>query len=602
MDSKDIGHARSVHVRPNPPRNRARWIVLSVVAATVMLSVSHGLLTSGDRLSDKDSSAECADCGESTAARTAFGATRDNSSAPGSAGSLGDRLFTMIRKMFAAPDGSLRPLNGDESPTGQDVDIYCEQGRRDGLHCGGNGSGSYGRRLAGRPSHQMPAGQAMISGRVMDAAGLGIGGVPVTVVPVGGLDRSQAHGQDAVRRPVTTTDASGFYEFQGLPEGDYEIRTAAMGSYGPRRIAVRSGLGNADIVLVGERTLVIEGEVVGVAGERLEAVTVLPVLVGVPSVRTDISGDYRLQVPLQPGTRAFTVRFQLAGFQDLTVPVDLTGREERGRLALDVKMRPVESWTSVAGVVTDSSGSPLAGRLVSLRQVGGQQSHRTVTDRRGRYSFDAVEAPLPYYLNVSGAPDHEDYRKRIDVTTHAARFDVAVDSFEFGTVSGRLINADGAPISNFSLVVRHKASSSPNAIVSSDAAGNFRVTQAPAGELTVASQSSPSILVRGLRLEPGDELNVPLVIDWGEHELNGVIVDHNNNPVPAARVLLTWTRVADGITTTTTRRARSDAQGIFYFGELGPGPHLLQIDSPGRRPVKVTHDISREGYFVRVGV
>jgi hypothetical protein len=225
-----------------------------------------------------------------------------------------------------------------------------------------------------------------------------------------------------------------------------------------------------------------------------------------------------------------------------------------------------------------------------------------VTDRRGRYSFDAVEAPLPYYLNVSGAPDHEDYRKRIDVTTHAARFDVAVDSFEFGTVSGRLINADGAPISNFSLVVRHKASSSPNAIVSSDAAGNFRVTQAPAGELTVASQSSPSILVRGLRLEPGDELNVPLVIDWGEHELNGVIVDHNNNPVPAARVLLTWTRVADGITTTTTRRARSDAQGIFYFGELGPGPHLLQIDSPGRRPVKVTHDISREGYFVRVGV
>jgi hypothetical protein len=189
MDSKGIGHTRSARVSRSPPWSLAKWIALSVVAATVMLSVSHGLLMSGDRLSDKDLSAECADCGESTAARTEFGATRGDSSAPGSAGSLGDRLFTMIRKMFAAPDGSSRPLNGDESLTGQDVDIYCEQGRPDRLHCGGNGSGSYGRRLAGRPSHQMPAGQAMISGRVMDAAGLGIGDVPVTVVPVGGLDR-----------------------------------------------------------------------------------------------------------------------------------------------------------------------------------------------------------------------------------------------------------------------------------------------------------------------------------------------------------------------------------------------------------------------------
>jgi protocatechuate 3,4-dioxygenase beta subunit len=601
MDSKDIGHARLARVSKNPPRSLAKWIVLSVVAATVMLSVSHGLLTSGDRLSDKDSSVECADCSESTDARTEFGTTRGDSSAPGRAGSLGDRIFTMIRQIFTAPNASLRQLTRDESLTDQDMDIYCEQVRPDGLDCGGNNTGGYGRRLAGRLSRPAATEQFMISGHVMDTAGLGIGGVPVTVVAIG-FDASQAQGEGAARRPITTTDESGFYEFPGLSEGDYEIRTAATDTYGPRRIAVRAGLTNADIVLVGERTLVIEGEVVGVAGERLEGVTVLPVLVGVPSVRTDLSGDYRLQVPLQPDTRAFTVRFQLAGFQDLTVPVDLTGREGRGSLALDVKMRPVESWTSVAGVVTDSDGSPLAGRLVSLRQVGGQQSYRTMTDRRGRYSFDAVEAPVPYYLNVSGAPDHEDYRKRIDVTTHATRFDVAVEPFEFGTVSGRLINADGAPVSNFSLVVRHKASSSPNAIVSSDAAGNFRVMHAPAGELTVASQSSPSILVRGLRLEPGDELNVPLVIDWGDHELNGVIVDHNNNPVPAARVLLTWTRVADGITTTTTRRARSDAQGNFYFGDLGPGPHLLQIDSPGRRPVKVTHDISLEGYFVRVGV
>jgi hypothetical protein len=60
--------------------------------------------------------------------------------------------------------------------------------------------------------------------------------------------------------------------------------------------------------------------------------------------------------------------------------------------------------------------------------------------------------------------------------------------------------------------------------------------------------------------------------------------------------------VEGGVTTTTTRRTRSDAQGVFNFSNLGPGPHLLQIDSLGRRPVKMTHDVSREGYFVQVGV
>jgi hypothetical protein len=596
MDSNGIRRIRPVQAGTNRPKGLARWIALFVAVATVTLFVSHGLL------SDEDPSAGCADCDQSTSAQAESEAIRSDSQAFSGSGSLGDRLVTTIRKMFATLGASLQRLTGNDSTTNQEADFNCGPGLADSLDCGGDGRASYWRRLAARSSGAAPAGSAMIGGRVLDAAGLGIGGVPVTLVPIGTFDELQGNKEAAIGRSTTTTDESGFYEFQGLRDGDYEIRTAATGVYGPRRMAARSGLRNADIVLIGERTVVLEGEVVGVAGERLEAVTVLPVLLGVPSVRTDALGDYRLPVPLKPGARTLTVRFQLAGFLDQTIAVDLTRHQGPGSLALDVRMQPIESWTSVTGVVTNSNGTPLAGRLVSLRHVGGQQAYRTTTDRRGRYSFDAVEAPVSYHLNVSGAPDHEDYRKKIDVATSAARFDVAVDPFEFGTVSGRLVNADGAPISNFSLVVRNKASASPNAIVSSDASGNFRFTQAPAGELSVASQSSPSILVRGLHLAPGEDLDLPLVIDWGAHELRGVIMDHNNNPVPASRVLLTWTRAEGGVTTTTTRRASSDAQGVFYFSDLGPGPHLLQIDSPGRRPVKVTHDISREGYFVRVGV
>lgn len=602
MVSTRVAQTPQAGTATTPPASLAKWLGLSVLVAAAMLVVAYGRLMPHDPLGDARPSATCSDCVGNTADPGTHGNPSAGGQTPEGRGSMGSRIVRTIQGLFAALDASLREVVAPGSETSEDAALPCGRGIHDPPHCGGSGRTGYERRLADRPSPAAPAGGSLISGRILDAAGLGIGGVQVTLVAVGSSGDSHAEERRNTPRPVATTDDLGYYEFRGLRDGDYEIRTAATEAYGPRRMAARSGLRNADIVLVGDRSVVVEGEVLGVAGERLAAVTVLPVVVGAASVQTDAFGAYRLEVPLQPGLRSLSIRYQLAGFLDQTVAVDMSGRPGLGSLPLDVKLQPVESWTSVAGVVTDAGGAPLAGRSVSLRKVGGQQSYRTTTDRRGRYSFDAVEAPVSYQLDVSGAPDHEDYRRRIDVSTRAARFDVAVEPFEFGTVSGRLVNADGAPVTNFSLVVRNKASAAPNAVVSSDAAGNFRVERAPAGELTVASQSSPSILVRGLRLAAGDELDLPLVIDWGEHELRGVVVDQNDNPVPASRVLLTWTRVENGVTATTTRRARSDAQGVFYFDNLGPGPHLLQVESPGRRPVKVTHDISRQGYFVRVGV
>lgn len=465
--------------------------------------------------------------------------------------------------------------------------------------CRANGTG-FNRRDNGHGT----AGQdgLPIRGRVMNPDGFGIPGVTVTLSATRVYEEGRAGESLAAGfSPIATTDAYGAYEFAGLPQGDYEVRAAAYEAYGPARITARSGAAKADIVLVARQTRIVEGEVIGADGEPLEGVIVSPVLVGVPGTRTDAHGAYRLPLTFKPGIDAVTIRFQLAGFLEHQASVVLPGVGSED-LSLDVDLQPVGYWTNVSGVVTDDDGEPLAGKAVRLRQVGGRRSYQATTDGEGRYAFDAVEAPVAYVLSVSGAPDHRDYRQRIEVTPDAAEIHVVVEPFEFGAVSGRLVNADGEPIPNFSLVLRHAASSTSGAVVSSDADGDFHVPKAPAGELVVSSQSSPAVVVNGLRLEAGGELDLPLVLDWGVHELRGTVVDEHRRPVPAAQVVLSWSHTREGVTTMTTRRAATDAQGIFEFADLGPGPHSIRVDRPGHRPVRLAHDVSRQGYSVTVNL
>jgi hypothetical protein len=176
---------------------------------------------------------------------------------------------------------------------------------------------------------------------------------------------------------------------------------------------------------------------------------------------------------------------------------------------------------------------------------------------------------------------------------------VILEPYEFGAVSGQLVNVSGEPVPDFELVLRNTGSQKPNALVTSDKSGNFVIPAVPAGELVVASQSTPAILVQGLHLAAGEKLDLPLVVDWGQHELRGIVVDANDNPV-TARIVLHWSRQAGGITTSTTRRTAADTQGQFAFSQLGPGPHSLQVDAPGYRTIALDHDPVRQGYAVTV--
>ena len=187
------------------------------------------------------------------------------------------------------------------------------------------------------------------------------------------------------------------------------------------------------------------------------------------------------------------------------------------------------------------------------------------------------------------------------MTSQQYRFDAVLEPFEYGTLRGRIVDQDGGPVRDVELALRNANSAQPNAVVRSDAYGGFVIREAPAGESILASQAMPSFSVRGIEVRPGRESHVDLVVDWGNHELSGVVVDRNGQAVPASQVLLKWSHETDkGIRSSVTRRTATDYQGRFRFDQLGPGPHSLVVDAPGFERVALNHELRRDGYDVTV--
>lgn len=477
---------------------------------------------------------------------------------------------------------------------GLDTQPYrCQTGRYDGKF-----TTAAPEQAESRQRSSVSAAGHSISGRIMTTEGVGIEGVAIVAAP----ERlaGQTGPDSGTLRFWTVTNSLGAYSLDELPDGEYTIRSQAHGPYPSARTTARAGVDYADLVISPELAAIAEGRVTGDDGQPLEGVTVLPVLPGQRSVLTGDDGRFRLPVRVKPTVSSVALRFQRPGYHEQTDQFEIPRDGASSRPALKVVLSAVDAWTSLKGRVTSESGEPLAGRTVELRPKAAPRSYKTTTDHRGAYAFPAVEAPADYQLVVFGGSGHKDHQQALRLTADTGAIDVVAEAYEFGAVTGQLVNLNGEPVPDFALLLRNTGSRRPNTLVSTDRDGNFSIPEVPAGRFVVASQSTPSILVEGLDIKPGERLHLPLVLDWGQHEIRGVVVDAAGNPVPASRIVLQWSHESDGITTRTTRRTAADTQGQFAFSQLGPGTHSLHIDRAGLPAFVIDHDVSRQGHNLTV--
>jgi hypothetical protein len=211
----------------------------------------------------------------------------------------------------------------------------------------------------------------------------------------------------------------------------------------------------------------------------------------------------------------------------------------------------------------------------------------------GSFSFADVEIGANYQLSVIAPVPFRDYSERgIRVTEDGLSLEIVLESLDTGRLTGRMVDVEGNPLPGFRLWLVG-ASARSGLPVSADERGYFELEEAPAGSLRFDTRVSPRLLVSGLTLRAGGEADVLLVLDSGEQELAGKVLDDRGDPVAGAQVSLSWSHASGGLQSTSQRATGTDPSGVFRFSQLGPGEHLLEVRAAGYRTVQEYRDADR---------
>jgi hypothetical protein len=107
------------------------------------------------------------------------------------------------------------------------------------------------------------------------------------------------------------------------------------------------------------------------------------------------------------------------------------------------------------------------------------------------------------------------------------------------------------------------------------------VENAPEGQLLFITRSDPRLEVQGIELGAGEDKEVDLVLDRGDHEIRGSVLDDRGEPIAGAKLTLQWSFHGGGTRSASMRRVVTDESGSFLFTQLGPGRHDLSVGAAG---------------------
>ena len=130
--------------------------------------------------------------------------------------------------------------------------------------------------------------------------------------------------------------------------------------------------------------------------------------------------------------------------------------------------------------------------------------------------------------------------------------------------------------------------------VRGDDQGHFRINNAPRDSLLFETWSFPQFRITNVRAPENYDL-LPLILDWGNHELHGQVQNNLGEPVSSSQIHLTWSHTYNGIRSVSTRKTVADAAGNFRFSRVGPGQHTLSVDAPGFQPSRVSYETDMSG-------
>jgi protocatechuate 3,4-dioxygenase beta subunit len=427
-----------------------------------------------------------------------------------------------------------------------------------------------------------------ISGWVFDQDG-----APVNQIEVAATARRLAEGRDAAgfggRAESALTDKEGYFAFEELPDGEYLLETEATDDYDSARTMVRSGVTSVTLIVRGGEAspVTIHGLVTDDQGGPIAGALVAPTDEA-QGTTTDGGGAYRLVLTVDDRPRTRSIRFTKAGYHPQILGVPQSELQDTTAHRLDAQLDEIGGGVPFYGTVMAEDGRPVAQARVQLSSRSLQRSYQAFTASDGSFTIDDAEVGGGYRLWVRPKADYQDYLEwGLQVAPGGLSLTVLLEPLGTGSLRGRMIDGFGLPVPSFTLWMWNSAPGADRSLpVTGDRDGRFRVDQVPAGEVTFGSQGDPQFSIGVVQLEPGTTVEAELMLDWGDEQLAGLVLDSGGEPVSGAEVKLLWWGQAQDVLSRSKRRTVTDGSGYFLFSKLGPGAHTIVVSARGYRAVQ----------------
>jgi protocatechuate 3,4-dioxygenase beta subunit len=500
-----------------------------------------------------------------------------------------------------------------------------------------------------------------VSGSVTDSSGAPVAGAVVMIFPA---STTKARATPQRRGPrfgpspvqVTTTDKDGHYTFDQVPAGAYEVAVSAKGfqKATSASFTVAQGSNTAPTVALTPVPQPVLGNVTGMVtdsdGKPLAGAFVelsaspsttggsggsptgttivrppLPIRVAI----TDTNGQYKFEnVPA--GTYTVTARDK--GFEPATSAAFTVAKGDNTAPTLKLTAAPAPVVGNVSGLVTDSSGKPIAGALVVLSPsrttgTGGSTDSDSdhvfpepgpvqvaKTDSNGKYTFSNVPAGM---YTVSAVADG--FQRATSAPCTGAAGDnsaptlalTAIPAPIVGSVTGTVTDSSGKPIAGALVAISPAGPIQPGPLAAdgtiifppgpvqfakTDTNGQYTFDKVPAGTYVVRASadgfqpatSAPFKVAAGTNTAPTLALTaIPAPVVG---TVTGTVTDSLGKPISGAEVILSPAPANSGGGTSTGDVffrppaifvAKTGANGQYTIDQVPAGTYAVSAAAEG---------------------
>ncbi|MBI1380011.1 MAG: hypothetical protein GC161_02840 [Planctomycetaceae bacterium] len=423
-------------------------------------------------------------------------------------------------------------------------------------------------------------------------------------------------------------DGAGRAERIELAAGSYELfaRAPGAGAFGPLEIELGAGAERAVTLVLGPPRALV-GRVHDARGDGIADATLLLESATPPrAVDLDPSQWHELSADFAPHTTSGPDgRFELTGLPlgPLVLRVQADGhgpawvRVDASVHSVDVELG---SPAAVTGRVDAPSGGPWVGAVViavHLLDPGGTSRaafRAAAVDHGGRYRL--ADLASGFHVVLLMAPDAVASEVRAMRYVELATDETAVLDFAeasaAASLSGRLVDADGAPVAGRSLglwrdgVEGSAAEQTTESLggnwvaAVTDADGQFAFADLAPGAWTVFSSTALETHIASIAwvtLERSADSFVELTLPTGSVELRADGVPSFDGP----GMVVVWRTEADG-SERFAGRANAADDGVTRLGPLPPGSYRVELYGEGRRIGQATTSVGTGPAVIELAV